>query len=112
SAWRLMKRWGARTLLAARARRLASRGPNGGGSVRVVIGVVAKTTGTVANWRLLDMGPWEPEALWRSAFLLDENVPWRVAVPFAALERYILEEIGHIGAAQPGVPPDGTASFC
>lgn len=49
----------------------------------------------VANWRLLDASarPWGPAYLRDSAFLLDEEQAWRVAMPFSLLERHLIEEI-------------------
>jgi hypothetical protein len=49
----------------------------------------------VANWRLGlgDTATWQPKYLRESAFLIDTSRPWQVAMPFALLEKHLLEEL-------------------
>ncbi|GGZ07600.1 hypothetical protein ACFFTM_03865 [Pseudoduganella plicata] len=53
----------------------------------------------VANWHLLRSTErtWGPEWLRNAAFLPDENKPWQVAIPFALLERHLIEELDRPG---------------
>lgn len=49
----------------------------------------------VANWHLLqsEAPTWGPAYLRESAFLLDSDKPWQVAMPYALLERHLAEEL-------------------
>ena len=49
----------------------------------------------VANWHLLQPGErsWGPSYLRDSAFLPDNEKPWQVAMPYALLERHLVEEL-------------------
>jgi len=63
----------------------------------------------VANWHLLQSTErtWGPGWLRDAAFLPDEKKPWQVALPFALLERHLIEELGHLGVRQePAVEED------
>jgi len=52
----------------------------------------------IANWHLLKSGgrTWGPGYLRDSAFLPDKEKPGRVAMPYALLERHLLEELGDL----------------
>jgi hypothetical protein len=54
----------------------------------------------VANWHLLlpEQQSWGPAYLREAAFLLDENKPGKVAMPFALLEKHLLDELGKLPA--------------
>lgn len=57
---------------------------------------VAGTVCAVAHFHLLDekeCGLWEPSYLREAAFLPDPSRPGRVALPYALLERHLLEEL-------------------
>lgn len=49
----------------------------------------------VANWHLLspEVKAWGPDYLRKSAFLLDNDKPGHVAMPFNLLERHLIEEL-------------------
>ena len=49
----------------------------------------------VANWHLIQSGErsWGPTYLRDSAFLPNNAKPWQVAMPYALLERHLIEEL-------------------
>ncbi|MDD2468368.1 MAG: hypothetical protein PHI97_30680 [Desulfobulbus sp.] len=53
----------------------------------------------VANWDILSYGPWEPNFLYESAFLLDPAVLWKVAMPYHLIEKYLQDELCNRGGA-------------